>query len=450
MVKENAEAYVKRALERVAERDPNEPQFLQAVTEVLTTLVPVLERYPKYMEARIFERIMEPERQFIFRVPWQDDEGNIHVNRGFRVQFNSALGPYKGGLRFHPTVNLSVMKFLAFEQIFKNSLTGLSMGGGKGGSDFDPKGKSHDEVMRFCQSFMTELQRHVGPDTDVPAGDIGVGGREIGYMFGQYRRIQNAFHGILTGKGVNWGGSLVRKEATGYGLIYLTENMLNSANRSLDGMRVTVSGSGNVAIYAVEKAHQLGATVIGMSDSNGFISAPNGIQLDVVKKIKEEERGRIKEYADRVKDSTYTEGGRGIWTIPADVALPCATENELGADDAKTLIENNVVAVAEGANMPSTLEAIDLFQKAGVLFGPAKAANAGGVATSGLEMSQNSIRMQWRFAEVDSRLRGIMHRVYKSASEAAETFGASGNLVMGANAAGFIRVADAMIDQGLV
>jgi glutamate dehydrogenase (NADP+) len=450
MPHQRARNYVDRALKLLVEKNPHEPEFIQAATEVFTTLVPVLASHPKYIEACIFERIMEPERQFIFRVPWQDDRGRIHVNRGFRVQFNSALGPYKGGLRFHPTVTLSVMKFLGFEQIFKNSLTGLSMGGGKGGSDFDPKGKSDNEVMHFCQSFMIELRRHLGPDTDVPAGDIGVGTREIGFLFGQYRRIQNAFHGILTGKGVNWGGSLVRQKATGYGLLYLTETMLQDAERSLAGMRVTISGSGNVAVYAAEKAQQLGAKVIAMSDSGGFVVDPSGIRLDVVQQIKEQERGRISDYVERVAGATYQKGTRGIWAVPTDVALPCATENELDAEDAKQLIDHGVVAVAEGANMPSTLEAVDLFLQAGVLFGPAKAANAGGVATSGLEMSQNSIRMQWQFAEVDNRLHAIMNQIYRSASDAAREYGSPGNLVLGANAAGFIRVADAMIDQGLV
>jgi glutamate dehydrogenase (NADP+) len=448
--RKDAQTCVDHALAMAEARSPHEPQFLQAVTEVFSSIAPVLERYPRYMDECILERMIEPERQFIFRVPWQDDAGNIHVNRGFRVQFNSALGPYKGGLRLHPTVNLSVMKFLAFEQIFKNSLTGLSMGGGKGGSDFDPKGRTANEVMRFCQSFMTELQRHVGPDSDVPAGDIGVGTREIGYMFGQYRRIQNAFHGVLTGKGVSWGGSLVRTEATGYGLIYFVENMLRTENRTLDGVRCVISGSGNVAIYAAEKAMQLGATVIAMSDSDGYVSMPDGVDLELMKQLKERERGRIREYAERARDAEFHEGTGGIWQIPCDVALPCATENELDEDAAKTLVANNCIAVGEGANMPSTLEAIRVFQDAGVLFAPAKAANAGGVATSGLEMSQNSIRMQWRFSEVDSRLRGIMHRIYKSANEAAAEFGSPGNLVVGANAAGFIRVADAMIDQGLV
>jgi glutamate dehydrogenase (NADP+) len=442
--------YVENCLAMVAARNPNEPEFLQAATEVFGSLVPVLERYPRYMDERVLERMIEPERQFIFRVPWQDDAGNIHVNRGFRVQFNSALGPYKGGLRLHPTVNLSVMKFLAFEQIFKNSLTGLSMGGGKGGSDFDPKDRSSNEVMRFCQSFMTELQRHVGPDSDVPAGDIGVGTREIGYMFGQYRRIQNAFHGVLTGKGVSWGGSLVRTQATGYGLVYFVENMLRAENRTLDGVRCVISGSGNVAIYAAEKAMQLGATVIAMSDSGGYVQMPDGVDVELMRQIKEVERGRIREYAERASGAMFQEGNRDIWRIPCDIALPCATENELDEDAARTLVENGCVAVGEGANMPCTLEAIAVFQDAGVLFAPAKAANAGGVATSGLEMSQNSMRTQWRFSEVDSRLRGIMHRIYKAANEAAEAFGSPGNLVVGANAAGFIRVADAMIDQGLV
>ncbi len=445
-----AHEYITSVLEAVEKRNPAQPEFLQAVTEVLETLEPVLAKNPKYENARILERITEPERQLMFRVAWQDDKGEIHVNRGFRIQFNSAIGPYKGGLRFHPSVNLSIIKFLGFEQIFKNALTGLPMGGGKGGSDFDPKGKSDGEIMRFCQSFMTELQRYIGADTDVPAGDIGVGGREIGYLFGQYKRIQNRFDGVLTGKGLNWGGSLARTQATGYGLVYFADNMLKSKKKTFKGLRVIVSGSGNVAIYALEKAKELGATVIAMSDSDGYIHAPKGINFETIKMLKEVERKRIKEYVKKHRDATFHEGCNGIWTLPAEVALPCATQNELDKDGAKALVKNGVIAVAEGANMPTTPEAVDVLHRAGVSFGPGKAANAGGVATSGLEMSQNSLRLSWTFDEVDQRLKGIMDNIYKSASQAAEEYGKAGNLVVGANVAGFTKVADAMIDQGLV
>ena len=400
--------------------------------------------------AGIIDRIVEPERQIIFRVPWVDDSGKVRVNRGFRIQFNSAIGPYKGGLRLHPSVNASVIKFLGFEQIFKNSLTGLPMGGGKGGSDFDPKGKSDGEVMRFCQSFMTELSKHIGADTDVPAGDIGVGAREIGFMFGQYKRLRNEFTGVLTGKGLTYGGSLVRTEATGYGLCYFTDEMLKCMkNESFKGKTVVISGSGNVAIYATEKATELGAKVVALSDSNGYVYDENGIKLDVVKQIKEVERGRISEYAKRVPGSVYTEGCKGIWTIKCDIALPCATQNELDGESADALIANGVIAVAEGANMPCTPEATEKFLSAGVLFGPAKAANAGGVATSGLEMSQNSERLSWTFEEVDAKLHGIMVNIFHNAYNAAKEFGYDGNLVVGANIAGFLKVADAMKWQGV-
>ena len=401
-------AYLQKVYEDVEKRNPGEKEFLQAVKEVLESLEPVVEKRPDIVEAGIIDRIVEPERQIIFRVPWVDDSGKVRVNRGFRIQFNSAIGPYKGGLRLHPSVNASVIKFLGFEQIFKNSLTGLPMGGGKGGSDFDPKGKSDGEVMRFCQSFMTELSKHIGADTDVPAGDIGVGAREIGFMFGQYKRLRNEFTGVLTGKGLTYGGSLVRTEATGYGLCYFTDEMLKCMkNESFKGKTVVISGSGNVAIYATEKATELGAKVVALSDSNGYVYDENGIKLDVVKQIKEVERGRISEYAKRVPGSVYTEGCKGIWTIKCDIALPCATQNELDGESADALIANGVIAVAEGANMPCTPEATEKFLSAGVLFGPAKAANAGGVATSGLEMSQNSERLSWTFEEVDAKLHGI-------------------------------------------
>jgi len=442
--------YIESVLKHVKQRNLHEPEFLQAVTEVLHSLKPVLDRHLKYRDGKLLERITEPERQVMFRVPWQDDNGDVQVNRGYRVEFSSAIGPYKGGLRFHPTVNLSIIKFLGFEQILKNALTGLPMGGGKGGSDFNPKGKSDAEVMRFCQSFMTELYRHIGADTDVPAGDIGVGGREIGFMFGQFKRIVNAFESTLTGKGLNWGGSLVRTEATGYGLVYFVEDMLKSIGRDLSGLRASVSGSGNVAIYAVEKLHQLGAKAVAMSDSNGYIHDPDGIKLDTVRQLKEVERRRIKDYVDAHPGATYHDGCGGIWSIPVDVALPCATENELDEEGAKALVKNGVVAVAEGANMPTTPEGVQVLMSAGVLFGPGKAANAGGVATSGLEMQQNDMRMQWDFEDVDRRLKAIMQNIYQQSSGAAAEYGHPGNLVIGANIGGFVKVADAMLDQGLV
>ena len=442
--------YLKKVLAEVEKRDAGEPEFIQAVTEVLESLEPVVEARPELEKLNIVGRITEPERFIQFRVPWVDDNGNVQVNRGYRVEFNSAIGPYKGGLRLHPTVCTSVIKFLGFEQCFKNALTTLPMGGGKGGSDFDPKGKSDMEIMRFCQSFMTELCRHIGPDTDVPAGDIGVGGREIGYMFGQYKRIRNEFTGVLTGKGLTYGGSLARTQATGYGLCYFTEEMLSCMKGdSFKGKTVVVSGSGNVAIYATEKATELGAKVVAMSDSNGYIYDANGINLDVVKQIKEVERGRIKEYAARVPGSVYTEGCKGIWTVKCDIALPCATQNELDEESAKILLANGVMAVAEGANMPSTPGAIEAFQSAGILFAPAKASNAGGVATSGLEMSQNSQRLSWTFEEVDAKLKNIMVTIFHDAYNAAKKYGMEGNLVAGANIAGFEKIADAMIAQGV-
>ena len=442
--------YVDKVLAELIAKNPAQPEFHQAATEVLNTIKPVIEADKKYEDAALLERLVEPERQIMFRVPWIDDNGVVRVNRGFRVQFNSAIGPYKGGLRFHPSVNLGIIKFLGFEQIFKNSLTGLPIGGGKGGSDFDPKGKSDNEVMRFCQSFMTELSKHIGADTDVPAGDIGVGAREIGFMFGQYKRLRNEFTGVLTGKGLSYGGSLARTEATGYGLCYFTEEMLNCMkNDSFKGKTVVISGSGNVAIYATQKATELGGKVVAMSDSNGYIHDPNGINLDVVKQIKEVERGRIKEYVNRVQGATYTEGCKGIWTIKCDIALPCATQNELDGESADALIKNGVIAVAEGANMPSTPEAIEKLQAAGILFGPAKAANAGGVATSALEMSQNSERLSWTFEEVDAKLKNIMVNIFHNAYNAAEKYDMKGNLVAGANIAGFDKVADAMMWQGI-
>ncbi len=442
-------SYLKSVYDGLVQRNPGEKEFLQAVEEVLESLQPVVEARPDIQANGIIERIVEPERTIIFRVSWVDDQGKVQVNRGYRVQFNSALGPYKGGLRLHPSVNLSILKFLGFEQIFKNSLTTLPIGGGKGGSDFDPKGKSDNEIMRFCQSFMTELTKYVGPDTDVPAGDIGTGAREIGYMFGQYKRLQNEFTGVLTGKKVGVGGSLARKEATGFGLCYFTDEMLKYNGKSFEGKNVVISGSGNVAIYATEKAIQLGAKVIALSDSNGYIHDPEGIKLDIVKEIKEVKRDRIKTYIDYVPTATYTEGCNGIWTIPCDIALPCATQNELDGASADALIKNGCFAVAEGANMPSTPEAVAKFQAAGVLFGPAKAANAGGVATSALEMTQNSMRLNWSFEEVDEKLKGIMQTIFLNASSAAERYGMPGNLVAGANIAGFEKVADAMIWQGV-
>ncbi|MEG2087610.1 MAG: NADP-specific glutamate dehydrogenase [Angelakisella sp.] len=443
-------SYLQQVFETVCKRNSGEPEFIQAVKEVLTSLAPVVEKRPDIIAAGVIDRIVEPERFLLFRVSWVDDSGKVQVNRGFRVQFNSAIGPYKGGLRLHPSVNASIIKFLGFEQTLKNSLTGLPMGGAKGGSDFDPKGKSSGEVMRFCQSFMTELYRHIGPDTDIPAGDIGVGAREIGYLFGQYKRITNSFTGVLTGKGLTYGGSLARKEATGYGLCYFTQEMLaQMKNDSLAGKKIVVSGSGNVAIYATEKATQLGGKVIALSDSSGYVVDENGIQLEVVKQIKEVERLRIKEYAARVPGATYHEGCSGIWTVPCDIALPCATQNELNGASAKALIANGVLAVAEGANMPSTPEAVEAFQGAGVLFAPAKAANAGGVATSGLEMSQNSMRYSWTFQEVDAKLHQIMVSIFQNAYAASVQYGVKGDLVSGANIAGFIKVCDAMIAQGV-
>ena len=435
---------------RVEKRNPAEPEFHQAVKEVLESLEPVVEKRPEFVTSGVIESLVEPERIIKFRVPWVDDNGKVQVNRGFRVQFNSAIGPYKGGLRFHPSVYEGIIKFLGFEQIFKNSLTGLPIGGGKGGSDFDPKGKSDMEVMRFCQSFMTELAKHIGADTDVPAGDIGVGAREIGYLFGQYKRLRNEFTGVLTGKGLTYGGSLARKEATGYGLCYFTEEMLNEKGKSFKGATVVVSGSGNVAIYATEKATELGAKVVALSDSNGYIYDKNGIDLDAVKQIKEVERKRIKEYLNYHKDAEYHEGCKGIWTIKCDVALPCATQNEIDEESAKILVANGVTAVGEGANMPSTPEAIETFISSKVLFGPAKAANAGGVATSALEMSQNSMRYSWTFEEVDAKLKDIMVNIYKNASSAAKEYGHADNLVYGANIAGFLKVAESMLAHGVV
>ena len=444
-------SYVQRVLDELKAKNPGEKEFHQAATEILLTLEPVINAHPEYEAAALLERFTEPERTILFRVPWVDDNGNVQVNKGYRVQFNSAIGPYKGGLRFHPSVNLSVIKFLGLEQILKNSLTGLPIGGGKGGSDFNPKGKSDREIMAFCLSFMTELYRHVGADTDVPAGDIGVGAREVGYLFGQYKRICNEHVGVLTGRGLSYGGSLIRKEATGYGLVYMTAEAMRLRGESFEGKTTIVSGSGNVAISACEKAQQLGAKVVAMYDSNGYIYDPNGIQLDVVKQIKEVERKRIKEYAERVPGSTYTEGCKGIWTIPCDVALPCATQNEIDEESAKALVQGGVKYVAEGANMPSTLEAIATFQAAkGVVFLPAKAANAGGVATSALEMAQSSGRLYWSAEEVDAKLKNIMINIYHNMDKAAKKYGYEGNYVMGANIAGFEKVAEAMMAHGIV
>ena len=442
-------SYVDSVIEQVKAKNANEPEFIQAVTEVLTSLKPVIDANPEYEKAGLLERIVEPERVIMFRVPWVDDSGKVQVNRGFRVQFNSCLGPYKGGLRLHPSVNLGIIKFLGLEQIFKNSLTTLPMGGGKGGSDFDPKGKSDAEVMRFCQSFMTELCKHVGADTDVPAGDIGTGAREIGYMFGQYKRIRNVWEGVLTGKGLSYGGSLARTEATGYGLIYFVQEYLKGKGDSFEGKTVAVSGSGNVAIYATEKAQQLGAKVVTLSDSTGWIYDANGIDLDLVKQIKEVERGRISEYAKRREGVEYHEG-RGVWTIKVDIALPCATQNELFIEDAKMLAANGCQIVAEGANMPTTMDATQYLQENGVVFMPGKAANAGGVATSGLEMSQNSERLSWSFEEVDAKLQGIMVNIFHAADDAAREYGVEGDYVAGANIAGFKKLADAMLAQGIV
>lgn len=444
--------YLIDLLETVKKRNAGEPEFIQAVMEVFTSLEPVVEKRPDLVEAGVFERIVEPERQIIFRVPWVDDNGKTQVNRGFRIQFNSAIGPYKGGLRLHPSVYSGIIKFLGFEQIFKNSLTTLPMGGGKGGSDFDPKGKSDGEVMRFCQSFMTELCKHIGPDCDVPAGDIGTGGREIGYMFGQYKRIRNEWSGVLTGKGLTFGGSLARTEATGFGLCYFTEEMLKANGKSFKGQTVAISGSGNVAIYATKKATELGGKVVTVSDSNGYIYDPDGIELEVVQQIKEVERKRIKEYVARTshKNAEYHEGCKGVWTVKCDIALPCATQNEIDEESAKALAANGCYAVSEGANMPSTPEAIEVYFANKMLYGPAKAANAGGVATSGLEMTQNSQRLPWTFEKVDEKLHSIMVEIFKSCDEASKEFGMEGNYMAGANIAGFLKVAEAMKAQGCV
>ena len=440
--------YLKNVYAGLCQRNPGEKEFLQAVEEVLTSLEPIVERRPDIVKHKIIDRIVEPERTIIFRVSWTDDQGNVQVNRGYRVQYNSAIGPYKGGIRLHPSVNLSIMKFLGFEQIFKNSLTGLPMGGGKGGSDFDPKGKSDAEIMRFCQAFMSELYRHIGADTDVPAGDIGTGAREIGYMFGMYRKLRNEFTGVLTGKKVGAGGSLARTEATGYGLCYFTNEILKAHGDSFEGKTVVISGSGNVATYANQKATQLGGKVVAMSDSSGYIYDPNGIDYKVIKEIKEVKRARISTYLDYVPEATFTPGCAGIWTVKCDIALPCATQNEINLDSANALIANGVKYVCEGANMPCTLDATKAFQDAGIPFGPAKAANAGGVATSGLEMSQNSQRLNWTFEEVDAKLQQIMKNIYAAAADAAAQVDMPGNLVVGANIAGFLKVADAMIWQG--
>jgi glutamate dehydrogenase (NADP+) len=446
-------SYVSEQLELLKKKNPNEPEFIQAATEVLESIEPVLDANPKYQAEGILERITEPERQIMFRVPWVDDQGKVQVNRGYRVQFNSAIGPYKGGLRLHPSVNLGVIKFLGFEQIFKNSLTGLPIGGGKGGSDFDPKGKSDREVMAFCQSFMTELYRHIGQDTDVPAGDIGTGGREIGYMYGQYKRIRDTYEGVLTGKGLTYGGSLARTEATGYGLLYFTNAMLKKNGIEIAGKTVAVSGSGNVAIYAIEKAYQLGAKPVTCSDSTGWVYDPEGIDVALLKEVKEVNRARLTEYAAKRPSAQYHDKkteGTNQWEIKVDIALPCATQNELNLDDAKKLIANGVIAVAEGANMPTTPDATTALQEAGVLFAPGKASNAGGVATSALEMSQNSQRLSWTFEEVDAKLKTIMENIFANADAAAEKYGHPKNYVVGANIAGFVKVADAMLAQGIV
>lgn len=446
-----AKDYINNVFETVKKRNPHEVEFHQAVKEIFDSLVPIFAKQPKYMEHNILERMVEPERVLSFRVPWVDDQGKVQVNRGFRVQFNSAIGPFKGGLRFHPSVNASIIKFLGFEQIFKNSLTGQPIGGGKGGSDFDPKGKSDGEVMRFTQSFMTELCKYIGPDVDVPAGDIGVGAREIGYMFGQYKKIKGTFEaGVLTGKGIGYGGSLARTEATGYGTVYFVQEMLNDKGLEFKGSTVVISGSGNVSIYAIEKASQLGAKVVACSDSNGYIYDENGINLDTVKRLKEVEKKRISEYVNEHPEAQYFEGCSGIWSIPCDIALPCATQNEIDEASAKTLVANGVKAIGEGANMPSTLDAIDVFLNNGILFGPAKAANAGGVAVSSLEMAQNSMRLSWTFEEVDAKLHEIMKNIYRNSVIASEEYGHPGNLVVGANIAGFTKVADAMIAQGVI
>jgi len=442
-------SYTDRVLEALKQRNPDQPEFIQAATEVLESLRPVIETNPQYERTALLDRLVEPERILIFRVPWVDDGGNIRVNRGYRVQFNSAIGPYKGGIRFHPSVNLSIMKFLGFEQVFKNSLTSLPIGGGKGGADFDPKGKSDNEVMAFCQSFMNELFRHINADCDVPAGDIGVGAREVGYMFGQYKKLVNRFEGVFTGKGLTYGGSLARKEATGYGLVYFTNEILKAKNDSFNGKTVVISGSGNVAIYACEKAAQLGGKVVAMSDSNGWVFDANGLDINVVKDIKEVRRARLSEYINSVPGAEYHEG-RGIWSVKCDIALPCATQNELLLDDAKTLVANGAKTVCEGANMPTTLDATEYLIENGVAFGPGKAANAGGVATSALEMSQNSMRLSWSFEEVDAKLHDIMINIHKNSFEAAKKYGYEGNYVVGANIAGFIKVADSMLAQGVV
>lgn len=447
----NVKEVIEKVIEDVKVRNNGEPEFHQTIEEVLHSLEGVLEKHPEYIDASILERIVEPERQIMFRVPWVDDNGKVHVNRGFRVQFNSAIGPYKGGLRFHPSVNLSIIKFLGFEQIFKNSLTGLPIGGGKGGSDFNPKGKSDNEIMRFCQSFMTELYRHIGKDIDVPAGDIGVGAREIGFLFGQYKRIRNAYDaGVLTGKGLTYGGSLARKEATGFGVVYFVNEMLNYHKDTFEGKRVVISGSGNVAIYAAQKAMEHGAKVIAMCDSSGYIVDENGIDLDIVKQIKEVERKRIKEYVARKEGATYVEGQKGIWTVKCDIAMPCATQNDINLESAKILVENGTKVIGEGANMPCTNEAVNYFLEKGLLVAPAKAANAGGVATSALEMSQNSMRLSWTFEEVEEKLQVIMKNIFEASKNAAEQYGHAGNYVVGANIAGFLKVADAMMSQGVI
>ena len=445
-----SEQFVEHIMEVVTARNPGEEEFHQAVREVAESVAPVIDKRPELARAKVFERIIEPERQIIFRVPWVDDKGEVHVNRGFRVEFSSAIGPYKGGLRFHPSVYLGIIKFLGFEQVFKNALTTTPIGGGKGGSDFDPKGKSDNEVMRFCQAFMSELFRHIGPDTDVPAGDIGVGGREIGFLYGQYKKLTNTFTGVLTGKGLTYGGSLARTEATGYGLVYFVTRLLQARGKDWKGLRVVISGSGNVAIYACQKAQQLGAKVIALSDSSGYVVDEKGINLETVRRIKEVERGRIREYAQEHKSAEYHEGWQDIWSVPCDVALPSATQNEIDSAAAEKLVKNKCLAVGEGANMPSTPHAIKIFQDAGVAFGPAKAANAGGVATSALEMCQNSMRLNWPFEEVDTRLHQIMDNIYDQCVQAAEAFGQKDNLVAGANIAGFLKVADAMMAQGIV
>ena len=447
---ENAEKYIQDLKTTIAKRDPDQTEFQEAAFEVLDTLKPVLEKHPEYVKANILGSLVEPERAFQFRVPWQDDAGNFHVNRGFRIQFNSAIGPYKGGLRFHPSVNLSIVKFLGFEQIFKNSLTGLPIGGGKGGSDFDPKGKSDSEVMRFCQSFMTELQKHIGPDVDVPAGDIGVGGREVGFLYGQYKRLNGSQNGVLTGKGLTFGGSLARTEATGYGLIYYLDALIKDQGDQLAGKTVKISGSGNVAIYALQKAEQNGAKVVTVSDSNGYIYDPNGIDVATVQQIKEVERGRIKEYAEKVATATYHEGSVWDFDLDYDIALPCATQNEINDQQAQLLVKNGVKYVAEGANMPSTTDAINIYKDNNVIYGPAKAANAGGVAVSELEMSQNSERLSWSFEDVDGQLKDIMENIYQKSADAAKEYGLDKNYQAGANIAGFEKVAQAMLAQGLV